>query len=427
MTVTETFPSYFIGKDPSRRVIVVSYSQLLAQRFGRSNKRKLEEFGPELFGIEISKHNASSVNWGIEGHRGGMISGGLGGGVTGEGADLLIIDDPIKNRKEADSITYREVIWNEYQHTLLTRLQPGGAVVMILTRWHEDDLAGRVLEDEPDEWRVIKLPCEAEDDDLLGRNPGEFLWPEYGFDEEWGINRKREVGSRAWNALYQQRPAPSGGAILKRHWWKFWCHHGQASQLRAITMPVTQSSDGRQELIEIYPIELPENFDMIAQSWDMAFKSSEESSFVVGQVWGRSGADSFLLDQFRNQTGFPGTVQAVLNMSAKWPEARTKWIEDAANGPAVIQMLKKRVSGLIPVRPMGSKEARGHAVSPEVEAGNVYLPHPAIAPWVMGLIEECATAPFGSHDDQYDALTQALMKLSGRSTLQTFPKEWIGL
>ena len=424
MTVTETLPSYFIGKNPDRRVILVSYSAFLAQRFGRANKRKLDEFGYDLFGINISKDNASATNWGIKGFRGGMISAGIGSGITGEGADLLLIDDPIKNRQEADSITYRDMVWNEWQNTLLTRLQPDASVIIILTRWHEDDLVGRLLEQEPDRWKVISMPCEAEENDILGRQPGEPLWPEFGFDNEWLKRRRQEVGERAWNALYQQRPAPSEGAILKRHWWRYWEYPSQELNHVAVRMP----DSGGGDTVGIAPTKLPDNFEQMVQSWDMAFKDKGSSSYVVGQVWGIRGADKFLIDQVRAKLDFPATVRAFRDMTAKYPMARAKYIEDAANGPAIIASLKKEIGGMIPVRPQGSKEARCYAVSADVEAGNVYLPHPNIAPWIYSLIDECASVPGGAYDDQCDALTQALIKLSKPSSFNTsLPKKSLGL
>ena len=384
LTVSETFPSYFIGKNPVRRVIETSYGDSLARKFGRANRRKIEEYGADLFGIKISSDNASMTNWGIEGHPGGMISAGIGGPITGEGADLLIIDDPIKNREEAESETYREKVWSEWQNTLLTRLHPGAAVIIILTRWHEDDLAGRLLAQEPDKWEVLSLPAEAEENDPLGREPGEPLWPEHGYDKEWMEAKKKEVGSRTWAALYQQRPSPVEGGIIRRGWWQYY----------------------RQA---------PSRFEEIIQSWDCAFKDEQSSDYVVGQVWGRRGADKYLLDQVRDRMDFPSTVRAVESLSAKWPHARAKLIEDKANGPAVIATLKSKISGLIPVNPEGGKMARLQAVSPDIEAGNVYLPEPSIAPWVHDYIEEFAAFPNGLNDDQVDATSQALLRLGVKS------------
>lgn len=391
MTVSETFPSYFIGKNLNRRVILVSYGESLARKFGRANKLKLEEFGEEIFGISISRNNASVTNWGIEGYRGGMISAGIGGGIIGEGADLLIIDDPIKNRSEADSKTYRDKVWSEWQNTLYTRLQPDGAVIIILTRWHEDDLAGRLLNPEygeVEDWDIIKLPAIAEDNDLLGREIGEPLWPEFGFDAKWAEETKVAVGTRTWVSLYQQRPSPQEGSIVNRKWWRYYK-------------------------------KAPEQFDEVIQSWDCSFKETEDGSYVVGQVWGRKGADEYLLDQFRARVDFTETLRAIRNMAAKWPQARLKLIEEKANGPAIISALRREISGIVPVNPQGSKEARLKAVAPDIEAGNVYIPDPSIAPWIHDYVEELAAFPSGANDDQVDATSQALDRLNLRPTRTT--------
>jgi predicted phage terminase large subunit-like protein len=384
MTVTETFPSWFIGRNPERRVIEVSYGDSLARKFGKANRNKIAEFGEELFGITLARDNSSVTNWDIEGHRGGMISVGIGGGITGQGADLLIIDDPIKNRKEADSETYREMLWAEWKDTLSTRLQPGGRVILILTRWHEDDLAGRLLKHEPDKWTVLSLPavCESEDDPL-GRKIGEALWPEYGFDEKWAEETKRSVGSRTWSALYQQRPSPAEGSMFKRSWWKYY---------RA----------------------LPARFDEVIQSWDCAFKDNKDSDYVVGQVWGRIGANKYLIDQVRGQMDFPTTIQAIRNLSARYPSAYAKLIEDKANGTAVIQTLRNEIPGIIAVNPDGGKVARAASASADAEAGNIYLPAPEIAPWVHDFVEECASFPNGANDDQVDAFTQAMNRFNNK-------------
>ncbi|WP_341350388.1 phage terminase large subunit [Geobacillus zalihae] len=388
MTVTETFPSWFIGRNPDRRVIEVSYGDSLARRFGRANRQKIEMFGEELFGIKISNDMGSVTSWDVEGHRGGMISVGIGGGITGQGADLLIIDDPIKNRKEADSLTYRNMLWNEWQNTLSTRLQPGGRVILILTRWHEDDLAGRLLEHEPERWTVLSLPaiCDSEND-LLGRKIGEPLWPEFGFDEKWAEETKKSVGSRTWNALYQQRPTPPSGAIIHRSWFKY---YKQAPQM-----------------------------DEYIQSWDFAFKDTNDGSFVVGQVWGRKGADKYLLDQVRAKLSFTESIRAIVSLTSKWPQAQAKLIEDRANGTAIINALRHQISGMLPVVPNGTKVERLNAVSPQFEAGNVYIPHPSIAPWVHDYVEELVAFPNAPTDDQVDATSQALRYLDRAGTKGT--------
>ena len=394
MCVTETFPSYYLGRHPDKPVIEVSYGADLAHRFGKLNRRKVEEFGSQIFGIEISKEKSSMTEWDVSERLGGMLSVGVGGSITGKGGSLIIIDDPIKNREEAESETIRNKIWNEWQNTIYTRLQDDAAVIIILTRWHEDDLAGRLLNPEfsdprdIDSWEILSLPAICEDPgDPLGRQPGQALWPEYGYDEVWAEQTKRMVGSQSWAALYQQRPAPAEGSLIKRNWWKFYS-------------------------------QLPGRFDEIIQSWDCAFKDTDTSDFVVGQVWGRIGADKYLIDQVRDRMDFPATIQAIRSLSAKHPRAATKLIEDKANGSAVIATLKHQISGLIPVNPEGGKVVRAQAITPEIEAGNVYLPSPSIAPWIHDFIEECASFPRGKHDDQVDAMSQGLARFTMRKTPQ---------
>ncbi|WP_088005616.1 phage terminase large subunit [Indiicoccus explosivorum] len=397
MTVSESFPSYYLAKNPEKRVITASYSDGLARKFGRLNRAKLEEYGPELFDVQLSDVNASQNNWDIARMNGGMISTGIGGSITGQGADLLIIDDPFKNAEAANSSTIRDKVWDEWESTLSTRLHKGASVIVIMTRWHEDDLIGRLLERSPRDWKRIRMPAISEDkDDLLGREIGEPLCAELGFDEQWAEEKKSEVGSRTWSALYQQRPSPAGGAIFQRQWWRFY-----------VPDEPTRSRLANPEGVVV----LPRIIEKQIQSWDCTFKDSKTSDFVVGQVWGSRDAAFYLLDQFRNRMNLPETMKAIRNMTAKWPEAKAKYIEDKANGPAVIQMLEKEITGLIPVNPEGGKEARANAVAPLMEAGNVYLPHPSIAPWVNDLIEEFTSFPNGKNDDQVDSGTQALIKL----------------
>jgi predicted phage terminase large subunit-like protein len=383
MCVTETFPSYFLGLNPDKRVIELSYGDELAQRFGKLNRDKLSEFGPAVFGTSLSSVQATKTNWGIAGTDGGMISSGIGGTVTGYGADLLIVDDPIKNRQEAESTTFRERLWDEYQSTVATRLHAGGTIVIILTRWHEDDLAARLLNPEfgkPEDWKVISLPaiCESEND-ILGRNIGQALWVNGGYDEEWADQKKESVGSYAWSSLYQQHPTPSSGGIFKRGWWQRWK-------------------------------EQPGDLIDYIQSWDFTFKDKNTSDYVVGQVWARSRknpANRYLLDQVRGRWSFTESVSAMEDLTAKWKQTTRKLIEDKANGSAVIDVLKKKIHGIIPVEPMGGKVVRAHAVTANVEAGNVYIPDASIAPWANDFIEELSSFPSGAHDDQVDAMTQA--------------------
>ena len=370
-TISETFPSWFIGRDKRRRVILASYGDTLARKFGLANIQKVEGDAGRIFGMALDKRQNAATNWQLETHKGGMISAGIGGAVTGQGADLLIIDDPIRNRRDANSPTYRETVWGEWKSTLSTRLQPGASVIIILTRWHEDDIVGRLLEHDPREWEVISLPAEAEDGDLLGREPGQPLWPERGFDEDWLETTKLAAGPLDWASLYQQRPSPQSGTLFKREYWRFF----------------NEWPDMRQ-------------FERIIQSWDCTFKEADNSDYVAGGLWGKIGPDYYLLDLVREKMGITGTMQAIRNMLQKWPQTQGVYIEDKANGPAVIEMLRREISGIIPVNPQGGKVVRGQAVLPVVAAGNVYLPAPQLLPIVNDFINEASSFPYGKNDDK---------------------------
>lgn len=298
--------------------------------------------------------------------------------------NCLLIDDPIKNAKEALSTTIRENIWNEWESTLSTRLHDGASVIVVMTRWHEDDLIGRLLERSPYNWIRLRLPAIAEEDnDLIGRNIGDALVPELGFDEEWAKNKRIEVGERTWASLYQQRPAPATGAIFKRDW-----------ILKVDAAPI--------------------HYDDILISWDFAFKGTNESDYVDGQVWIKKGADFYMIDHIRKRMDFSESLKAVQRLKDKYPYCHKILIEDKANGPAIINILKRKLSGIIPITPRESKEARAHAVTPFFEAGNVH--YVKTVPQLDEHIEELISFPNAQNDDSIDSMTQALNYFARKPT-----------
>ena len=390
--VSKKFPAWHVGRNPGDEIILASYSIDLSREHSMIARDTLANH-PDVFGVNLAKDRQSAESWGIEGHRGGVKAAGVGGPITGRGARIAIIDDPVKNAEEANSEVMRDKIWAWYQSTLYTRLTPDGRIIVVMTRWHEDDLVGRLLQKEREEieagthtgerWTVINFPAIAEENDYLGRSIGEPLWPEFGFDLQRLEQIKQDVGSYVFNALYQQRPAAAEGAMIKRHWWKFY------------------NDDPRSM-----------RFDEIIQSWDCTFKDSDGSDYVVGQVWGRIGADVYLIDTVRERMDITATIDAILHITSKWPDARLKLIEDKANGPAIISILQRKIGGIVAVKPTESKIARASAVVPFIEAGNVHLPQGK--PWVDEFIDECASFPHGAHDDQVDAMSQALKRLCFR-------------
>ena len=419
--VSRRLPAYILGRDPDAAIIATSYSASLASAMNRDVQRIIdsEEYrrlfpGTTLWGKNVRSDAKgswlrNSDLFEVVGHRGYYLSTGVGGGITGRGGRYLLIDDPVKNRKEANSPTYRNAVWEWYTSTLYTRLAPGGNILLIVTRWHEDDLAGRLLaaaqaDPHADQWTVLTLPAVAEEPVARydPRKPGDVLWPVRWDAAE--MRRKRAVvGERDWASLYQQRPAPDEGEIFKRQHWRYW-------QPRGAKLPPVTVTMGDGSVVEVTAVELPIRFDEIVQSWDCTFKDTATSDFVAGQVLGRLGADKYMLDYVNDRMDIVVTMAAIEAWTVKWPKAIAKLIEDKANGPAVIQMLRKKVAGLIAVTPEGGKVSRAYAAAPEVESGNVYLPHPNIAAWTNGFINNAAAFPNAAHDDDVDAFTQAIIR-----------------
>lgn len=390
------FPAYAFGRNPDIAIISTSYSADLATGINRDVQRiidnslyrevftETELFGKNVVTVAQGSFLRNSEKFEIVNHKGIYRSAGVGGGITGMGGDILIVDDPFKDRAEADSPTIRKKVWDWYTSTLSTRLSSGGGILLIQTRWHEDDLAGRLLakgkEDGGEKWRVVNFPAIAEVDEKH-RKKGEALHP-----ERFPLNeleaKKRAIGTRDFSALYQQRPTTDGGTIFKQEWFNYWL-----------------------------PKDLPKAFDKVILSWDLAFKDSDSSDFVVGQVWGKSGGNFYLLYQIRKRMDFVETLRAFIPLAEKYPDAKEKLVEEKANGAALISVLKREISGIIAVNPTESKTARAHAVTPFFEAGNVFIPHRQCFDWVDAYVTELLQFPSSPHDDQVDAMTQALHRL----------------
>lgn len=388
------FPMWLLTRNPNLRIAIVSYGHDVARRWGRRMLADLRDH-PEL-GLTLKQDAQRQDEFELLGYNGGVVCVGVEGGLTSRPVDVLIIDDPYKDAKQADSKAWKQTVENFWTEVALPRLAPGAPVVLIQTRWRQDDLAGW-LATEGDDWTVLNIPAQADHDpekgetDVLGREPGEFMESARRRGVHDWLKKMREVGSRAWNALFQGRPAPAEGSIFKREHW--------------------QEYDVPQWLVRDDGVHVVSGYDDLMISWDMTFKNTEGTDLVAGQVWLRRGADAFLLDQVNRRMDFVETLHAFRELAAKWPQAVLKLVEDKANGPAVISSLGRKVPGIVPEEPHGGKEARAAAVSPLVEAHNVWLPSPELAPWVGGFIDECAGFPTATHDDQVDAMTQALNRL----------------
>lgn len=206
------FPAWYLGNFPQRQIILASYGADLATSFGRKARDVLTEFGPSVFGVTLKKDSLAANRW--ETTQGGiMVTAGVGGPITGRGANILLIDDPVENAEQSRSITIRERAWDWYRSTAYTRLEPEGAIVLIMTRWNEDDLAGRLLkkaQEDGEPWEILRLPAIAGPDDQLGRQPGEALWPAR-FPLERLEEIRRTTEAYWWSALFDQNPQPEGG------------------------------------------------------------------------------------------------------------------------------------------------------------------------------------------------------------------------
>ena len=374
MNITETLPSWLIGKFPQSRIIIASYNDTFAWKLLRRNSAKIEEFGQHIFDIKLTKDSQDT----IELKNGSIIARGLGSGITGEPGKYVVIDDPIKNREEARSITSREKLWSGWLSNIKSRLAPGAKIIVIQTRWHKEDLIGIMMQNEPNA-RYINLPVECiKDRDEMGRVYGEMLCPEIGRDREWWESFKlsymNEEGSEAVNSLYYGNPTSTEGNILKREWFKFYV---DLPRLMHITISV-----------------------------DATFKSSANSDFVAIQVWGKSNNSYYLLHRVKERLSFTETVKRIQGVIHQYPNYDEIIIEDKANGSAIIDTLNKKYNCVLPIVPKESKEARASAIAPLLEAGQVY-----VRSRDYPLIDESVDFPNSDHDDEVDCMSQSLNRM----------------
>lgn len=412
--VSVMWPTWVWINRPDVRWMFTSYSQDFAMRDSLKCRRIIESPWYQVrWGDAYRLTDDQNSKTRFENDKTGFrLAAGVGGMSTGEGGNVVVCDDPLK-ATDAHSAAARHAVNRWWDETMTTRRNDpkASARVVIMQRLHEDDLTGHLLakmEAGGTQYEHLCLPVEYTPTaraTRIGwrdprRMPGELLWPQR-FDAASIAELKADLGSYGAAGQLQQMPAPAEGGIFKRQQWRFWIPKGSA-----VPPYRTALDDGT--LYEHPQRELPEAFDQMLQSWDMAFKDTRNSDFVAGQVWARSGANRFLVDQEFGRLDIIATVKAVRAMTDRWPKAGLKLIEDKANGPAVIAMLRDEIGGLVAVEPEGGKEARAHAVIPQIEAGNVYLPHPALYPWVTALIDRAAAFPNAAHDDDIDAMTQAL-------------------
>jgi predicted phage terminase large subunit-like protein len=379
------FPAWYLGRHPDHHVIFASYGQELSDDFGRRVRNLLmDPLHQAIFQNCRLSDDSTAAHRFTTTHGGAYFAVGRGGPITGRGADLLIIDDPLKDHEEASSETIRRSLHEWYRSVAYTRLMPGGRIVLIQTRWHEDDLAGRLLREQKREgWELLSMPAIAESDDAF-RKEGEPLWPER-FPLPQLEQIRAAIGSGPWASLYQQRPTAATGAVFKRNWWQF------------------------------YRLPFSGPFSRVVQSWDTAFKKGNENDFSVCTTWGVAENGYYLRHLWRGRVEFPELKRVLASLAEQWnPNAIL--VEDRASGQRLIQELKtSTVLPIIPVKVDTDKQTRAQAVTPLMEAGKIFLPEPESAPWVSDFVEEMACFPNGTYDDCVDSTTQALNYLRQES------------
>lgn len=368
------FPSWFLARNPGKQIISASYNEELSSDFGRKVRDRVseEEFTAVFPDAKIKDTSHSACRWHLQtGSQ--YIASGVGGSITGRGADVGIIDDPIKDRKSAESLVIRNAVWDWYTSTFYTRLMPGGRIVLIQTRWHQDDLAGRLLEAEKhggDKWTILNLPAINEQ--------GEALWPEW-FPLEQLERIRRVIGPRDWAALYQQSPTAPGGNIFKREWFRFLPFH-QFPQL-----------DEYEDLIQI---------------WDTAFKEEQENDPCACMTLGLKQNNFYLVDVLNRRMEWPELMREADVQYRKF-HPRLILIEDKASGISLIQALSfSTLLPVFPVQAIDSKVARATSVTGLVESSRCIVPEDAI--WADAFLSQLCNFPNDVHDDMVDGYVHGL-------------------
>lgn len=405
-------PTWALDDDPTMPLMLASYGDDLANENATFVRDTLVQHADVL--SCTLRPDRRRMDRFVTDQGGGLIAAGIGSALTGFGARGGVLDDPFKNWQDAHSEAMRLRVWNWFRAVFRLRLDTEDAwIIVVMTRWHEDDLTGKLTAadavGEGEEWEHVVLPAIAETDDILGRSPGEALEP-LRFSLASVLQRARALGSYLTAGMEQQRPSPEEGTDIMRGWWKWY------------DTP-------------------PPRFDDATTSWDMKLKDKESGDFVVGQAWGRTGSNFWLLDQLRGQWNQAQAKTAIVLMHVRHPRIRRHVIENTGNGPEVMEELRRaqpgysvsdevrsalgitdaevdRVNdvfrrgmpGLLPENVKYNKQVRMRAQAPLIEAGNVHVPLNSVG---ESVVNECSVFPNGSHDDQVDALSQALKRLSG--------------
>lgn len=377
--VSKWVPSWFLDTFPNKSIISCSYGDELASAFGRAVRNHLQD-NPHT--VAKLKPDSSAANRFETTTGGTMITAGIGGGITGRGGHLLLLDDPYKNWAEASSETYRKKIKDWFDTTFYTRQEPDATIIIIMTRWHHADLAAELIAESKDNWEVISLPAIAEDNDLLGRQKGDALSPGR-YDVEALLSIKAGIPDQYWEALYQQRPGKIEGDIFKTQWWQY---YEQA----------------------------PPIFKRRIQFWDTAQVPGISSDFCVCATYGETDSGVYLLNIFREKLTAPELEDEARSQFNIWRPSEVV-IENKSSGIGLIQALQKfTLMPIIPYVPKIEKTLRAINGTPFIRSGRVFLPRRA--PWLSEFLKEHNQFPNAAHDDQVDTTSMMTEHFNNIST-----------
>jgi predicted phage terminase large subunit-like protein len=391
--VSEYLPAWFLGSFPERRVILASYEADFAATWGAKTRGLLEEHGPALYRIGVDERSRSASRWDIERRAGGMVTAGVGGPITGRGAHLLVIDDPIKNAEQAHSPTIRDKQWDWWLSTARSRLEPGAVVVCVMTRWHEADLAGRLLLDSReggDPVREIRLPALAERGCPLGRQQGEALWPKR-FNRAYLEHTRKVLGPYWFSAMYQGRPTPEEGGMFDRKDFRYFELRGE--------LVVCRHPDGTKK-------EFGRDWCGKFQVVDLAASERESADYtVISEIWVTPESDMLVRSVARDRVAVPDQPAFFRHHHA----GGAVKFEAIGYQCGMIQTMLRQGFPAEAVYPDGDKVTRAGAAGVLYRQGKVY--HLAGAPWLGELEAELLAFPAGEHDDQVDTIAYAARAL----------------
>lgn len=389
--VSHYYVLWLLIQNPELRIAVVSYTDEMARRHGAAIKSDAQSFdgtdGELDLGIRLREDSRAAGRWQIEGHAGGVYCVGIAGSLTGKPVDVLVIDDPLKDLAEAQSDAFRQRAMDFWRGTAIPRLGPGAKVVLVQTRWHESDMAGQLLTEEPDKWRVVSIPAIAEsDEDILGREIGEPMISARG-NRDWAAIR-RSVGEYVWAALYQQRPAPAEGGLFKRAGFKFWTFCDVPSLGRPALL-----MDGR----EVY-LETLYKFLTV----DLAASTKTSADYTVAAVWGITmDGDLVLLDGLRKKLDPSMHWSEIKALRAKW-DAGPVHVEAAMNATTLVYEAGRDGVPIEELKPDKDKLTRALPAAARVDSGRMWVPSITVAPWIADWLDELAAFPNAAHDDVPD-------------------------